>query len=294
MEKENKKSAIFGKIGIILSIIIVIFLSGYFVLDKLIIPHYFKDYGINGIGDMVGVINSLYKNPKEEHMITNGYSNEDLEKALNKLRESNYHIDDDGNIISEDFKLNAETVELTDREFAAVCNKFLKDEILEDSLNHLNYIKLSKLSILEINIDLSNSQINNGIYNSAKISFIAKLDTAEMINQIEEQMETPKTLLKMIIPGTLYFSVNYEIDLNNEADERVSNGSIAINGRSEKESDILMNMLVDFIFPPDAEMNLHKFIVEFGNVLLEGIDELGDFKFKIVDNRNGFMISPQG
>lgn len=293
LQEKKKSSGLWGKVCILLGVIIAIFLSGYFLLDKAIIPHYFRDYGINGMGDLIGVIGSLYESPKENNLVTNGYSENDLKSALDKLENSNYHLDDNGDIIIEDFNDNANTVELTDREFAAVSNKILKSEVLKDALHKLNYIELKKISILEVNFQLEENSKVGEVYNSAKISFIAKLDTSEMINQIEQQMETPKMLLNMIIPKTLYFSVSYDIDLQKLANERISNGHIAINGRTEKESEILINMLVDFIFPPEDGMNMHKFVIEFGNVILKGIDELGDFKFKIVNERNGLFISPQ-
>jgi len=61
---------------------------------------------------------------------------------------------------------------------------------------------------------------------------------------------------------------------------------------SAKESEILINLLIDFIFPPEDEMNMQKFTKTFGDIILTSINELGDFKFKQVDERNGFLIVP--
>lgn len=294
MENKKNSSGIWSKVGILLGIVFAIFLGGYFLLDKLIVPHYFKDYGINGMGDLFGVISSLYQTPNESQLIANGYSDDDLQSALNDLTNAGYdfEIDSEGKIVlGNNFKDSAVAVELTDREFAAVANSILKSNILDDNLQELNYFELGKLSILEVTFNFDEDSKSGDVYSRANISFIAKLDTAEMINQIEEQMETPKMLLNMIIPTTLYFSVSYDLDLERMENERISNGKIAINGRTEKQSEILINMLVDFIFPPEDGMNMHNFILEFGNIILKGIDELGEFKFKQVNERNGLFIS---
>ena len=104
-------------------------------------------------------------------------------------------------------------------------------------------------------------------------------------------METPVFLLNMIIPDTLYFSVSYDIDLSKAENERVSDGTISINGRTAAQSKILIDLLVDFIFPEEDKMDLNKFTDTFGNIVLEGIDILGEFKF--IDNieKNGVMFN---
>jgi len=293
MKKEKKDSGVWSKILILLGVVVAIVFGGYFFLDKVIIPSYFSEYGINGMGDLLGVVNSLYKNPKEDKLVTNGWSNSDYQSASTKLDESGYNIDENGDIIIEGFKENATTVELTDREFAAVCNKLIDKGILTDVLPNLNYVNLLNVSILEVNIVPKEESKNDDVYTAANINFIAKLETSDLIVQIEKQMETPKSLLKMIIPEVLYFTVSYDIDLEKNSEERIEQGTIAINGQAAKQSEILINLLIDFIFPPEDGMNLMKFTETFGDIILKGIDELGEFQFKIVDERNGFLISPK-
>lgn len=292
MKKETKHSGILGKVAILIAAIFIIIGGGYLLLDKLIVPKYFSEYGINGMGDLIGVVSSLYKNPKEEKLVANGWSDADYVSASEKLDEAGYNIDDNGDIVIENFKTNAQAVELTDREFAAVCNKLIDKGILTDVLPNLNYINLLNISILEVNVNLDESSKNADVYSSANINFIAKLATQDLKNQMANQMETPISLLNMIIPSDLYFSVSYDIDLEKEGEERIENGIIAINGRTAEQSQILINMLIDFVFPPEDEMNLHKFTNTFGDIILKSIDELGEFQFKKVDDRNGLFISP--
>ena len=39
------------------------------------------------------------------------------------------------------------------------------------------------------------------------------------------------------------------------------------------------DLLIDFIFPESAEMTLEKFTADFGDIVLQGIDVFGEFKF---------------
>ncbi len=277
---------------IIVGVVAAIIFGGYLFLDKVIIPKYFSEYGIHGMGDLLGVVNSLYKNPKEDKLVTNGWTDVNWQTASGKLAESGYNIDENGNIVIEGFKQNAQAVELTDREFAATCNKLIDAGLLSEVLPNLNYINLEKVSILEVNVTLDEESKVGEVYSAAKIDFIAKIDTTDVKNQIATQMETPKALLDMIIPKDIYLTVSYDINLANTNGERIEHGLIAINGRTAQQSEILINLLIDFIFPPEDEMNLEKFTVTFGDILLKGIDELGEFQFKEVDERNGFLISP--
>lgn len=292
--KNNRSSGVWSKILILLGIVVVVILGGYFFLDKIIIPKHFGEYGIYGMSDLIGVMNSLYKNPKEENLVSNGWSESDYKSASVKLDNAGYNIDDNGDIVLEDFRLNASSVELTDREFAAVCNRLIDKGYLSDLLPNLQFANLKdNISILELNIVPNESSKVGNEYMSANINFIAKLSTSDLINQIESQMGTPKSLLKMIIPDVLYFTVSYDFDLSKTTSERLSNGSIAINGRTAEQSEILINLLITFIFPPEDNMNMEKFTETFGEIILKSIDELGDFKFKKVDERNGFLISAE-
>ena len=290
---KKKNSGILAKIIILLSFILAVFAGGYFFLDKLIVPKYFKQYGINGLGDLVNVVSSLYSTPNEAKMITNGYTQTDFSNAVSKMQKAGYKIESDGTIKSEnmsEFK-GFGKLELTDREFAAVCNEFLDNGLLEDSLSDLNYLNITELSVLDLVVTLNEkSKIDDtNTYTKANIDFIIKVNTTKLREQIAEQMDTPIYLLKMIIPDVLYFEVSYDIDL--EEEENRTNGVIQINGRSPEKSEALINVLVGFIFDEKEEMNLTKFVNEIGDVALQGIDALGDFKFAKYEKQAGIVIN---
>ncbi len=298
MKNSRKKTGFLGKILILFSIVLAIFAGGYFFLDKLIVPKYFKQYGINNVPDLVGVVTSLYKSPKESKLIKNGYTQNDVSSAIKILRDANYNIAEDGTIEKNVYFKGDKQVSLTDREFAGICNKLIENGLLVDALPNLNYLNVINISILELNIEPNKEKATaDGTgYNSAKISFIAKIDTIDIREQIASQMNTPIFLLNMIIPDKLYFSVSYDLDLTKSESERVENGTIAINGRTEKQSQILIDLLIDFIFPEDEHMDIEKFTSTLGDVILEGIDTLGEFKFAdnlgVNNNRNGIIADP--
>lgn len=295
---KKKKVKLFSKIMITLCLIAAIFVGGYFFLDKTIIPKYFGKYGINGISDLVGVVSSLYKNPNESKMIKNGYTQTDTTNAISKLRSANYKIEVDGTILEENFnKFQGDiNVELTDREFAAICDKLLENGILIDVLPELNYLNVINMSLLEFIITSDQTSFDGTGYTRANIEFILKINTENIREQIANQMQTPLFLLNMIIPDNLYFTVAYDVDLEKEENSR-ANGVIAINGRTAEQSKILINLLIDFIFPETAEMNYEKFIESVGDIALKGIDVLGDFKFIQIKSAsgkidNGILITP--
>lgn len=292
----KKKTGFIFKIFVAFTLIAAIFTSGYFFLDKKIVPKYFGQYGINSIPDLVGVVTSLYNSPKENSIVTNGHTQTDFLNAVVKLQKAGYQINDDGTMkdnVFDDFK-GTGRLELTDKELAAICNKFIADGILIDALPELNYLNVINITVLELTITPDEESISDGLYTKAHISSIMKINTVDICEQIAKEMDTPKFLLNMIIPENLYFSISYDIDLNQQSETELTveeaevseseakpnaSGTIAINGRNEKQSEILINLLIDFIFPDSEEMNKDKFTHELGDVIVSGIEVLGDFKF---------------
>lgn len=292
---ENKKPRILGRIIALLSIVMAIFVGGYFFLDLAIIPKYFGMYGIKNVPDLVGVVTSLYKTPNEKKFITNPPTTLDLASAIDILQDANYKIEADGTFTESDIRGDA-AVSLTDRELAALCNKLLENGILNETLPNLNYLNMINISIMEIIIEPNAESKVEDFYSRAAVTMIAKLDTTDIREQIADHMDTPLFLLNMIIPDNLYFEVHYDIDLAKSEAERVSNATIAINGRTAEQSEILMNLLIDFIFPEKDNMNLEKFTKTFGEIILQGIDVFGDFKFVSnagkTHNQPGIYVNP--
>lgn len=294
MKPKRKKVNVLTGLLIILGVIICIFFGGYIFLDKVVVPKYLDKYGIYGMGDLVGIVVSLYKNPKESMLVKNGYTQTDLKNAIGTLKDAGYNIDDDGSIDIENFGKSEVEFSLTDKEFAALSNKMLESGILVDVLPNLNYLNLINITVLEVQVTPKESSLDeeSNAYNIANVESILKVETTDIKDQIARQMDTPRYLLEMIIPDNMYFTVSFDIDLSNEGEVR-SNGKIAINGRTEEQSEILINLLINFIFPKEESMDSQKFIKALGDIITLGINELGSFKFakNIHGNQNGFLIN---
>ena len=297
---KKKRANIWAKVLITLSVIIAIFAGGFFFLDKVIVPKYFATYGINGMGDLVGVVASLYKSPKESSLVKNPYTNEDFSSAISKLEASGYDIiDKDGTIkvgeneSFEDYK-GDKPVKFTDCEFAALCDKLLQNGALEKYLPNLNYLNVINISVRELIITPDKTKKSDDGYLAANIKFIVKIDSKDIREQIAKQMNTPIFLLNMIIPDVLYFSVSYDIDLSTDGER--ANGTIAITGRTKEQSEILINLLIEFIFPKEEQMDANGFINALGDIMTKGIAFFGDFKFVddagTFSNNNGLLITP--
>jgi len=116
---------------IVLSMLGGIVCGGYFLLDRVVVPKYFSSYGINNMGDLVGMMSTLYNMPNEKQIITNGYvENIDLPNAIAKLtaEEAHYPIKENGTFDFEAFaegQRGAGGISLTDRELASVLDKLL-------------------------------------------------------------------------------------------------------------------------------------------------------------------------
>ena len=187
---KKKKTGFIFKLFVALSLIAAIFTGGYFFLDKKIVPKYFGQYGIHNIPDLVGIVTSLYNSPKESELVTNAHTQTDFSNAVVKLQKSGYQINDDGTMkdnVFENFR-GSSKVELTDKELAAICNKFIADGILVDALPELNYLNVMKISVLEITITPDEESVEDGYYTKAHVYSTMKINTEDICAQIAKKM----------------------------------------------------------------------------------------------------------
>ena len=296
---KKSKFSLGVKIIAILSFVIAVFGCGYFSLDKIIIPRNFSHYGINGVRDLTNVFASLYGVPKESKIIVNGYGEDDLENAVSKLQEAGYKIEDDGTIVQENlasFNSNSnKAMMLTDSEMVAVFDSLVQSGLLVDNLTNLKYIDLVDIEVIDLVITpLSEETVENYTkFNNANVKFIIKVNTEHLCEQMAEQMQTTEAILNVIIPNNLYFTIDYDINLGLARSSRAQ-GLISINNKSAEKSEVLLNLLISFIFPEEDEMTIEKFTSAIGDVALSGIDELGDFSFVCLDkeeNEYGLIFS---
>ena len=307
MKKKNKgKLGFFVRLFSVLAVLVVIIFGAYLLVDKVIVPKYFKEYGINNMHDLVGMVKTLYNSPDEKEIITNGYNSADRQSGVDKLitigfpttatgTELNYSQIADGfdttDLVTGDH-------EFTDREIAAIIDQMLESGVLASKLPHLNYIDTIKINILELIIEPT--KVTNGnaeivsSTTSANVSFTFKFETSAVRGQMADAMDTPMFLLDMIVPKTMYITVDYDIEKDADGDWHANNGFIGVNGRTAKDSEILLDLLIKFIFPEEDQMTVDAFSIECGNILIQAMGLLGDIKVASdigASNANGITLT---
>ncbi|MBQ9790400.1 MAG: hypothetical protein IJW24_02270 [Clostridia bacterium] len=254
-------------------------------MDKAIVPRFFGDYGIYNISDLVGMMSTLYSSPDENKLVQNGFTELDIETAEDKLKNifpsKENSLELDYNAISEGKQKDGVekplTLEFSDKEIAGVLDKMLGLGILARKLPDLEYINTIGINILELSI---NPEIlGDGINpESANIHAIIKFDTTDVREQMASEMGTSMFVLDMVIPSTIYITLDYHLEIA-DGEWVYSEGNIGVNGRNSEQSEILMNILISFIFPVEDEMDLEKLTHEFGNILQSGLDLLGQAEY---------------
>ncbi|MBQ7452695.1 MAG: hypothetical protein IJS68_00300 [Clostridia bacterium] len=295
--KKNRTLRFFIALLIVLAILGSIGIGGFFLLDRVIVPKYFSAFGINNMADLSQVMSTLYASKDESNLVSNGFSNADLSSAESKLISVGFPTLESGKldykaIADGDYTLSNESKAFTDKELASVLNGMLGSGILAERLNGLQYINTLNMELLEVIIKpkIENGELNP---NSAKMEFMLKLNTTGIKTQMADEMQMPLFLLNMIIPKTLYIEVNFNLDISGEQ-WQYSNSTIGVNGRTSTQSEILLNLLINFIFPAEDNMNLDGLNTEFGKIVLEGINLLGDIKFTneiYATKQNGVIIT---
>ncbi len=308
MERKRKRSSFFIRLFAVLATLVAIVFGVYFALDKLIVPKYFKAYNIDNMHDLVAMVKTLYNSPGEKEMISNGYLLADLKSATKKLKDANYPVNEEGNL---DYMLIYEGIdrsslvsgqyEFSDKEIASLLDQMLQSEsgILASKLPNIKYIDTININVLELIITpnkVGSDGDENPIYDtdSANVSFTCKIDTTAVRTQMANEMDTPLFLLNMIVPKKLYITIDYDMQKNEQGNWVTDDGSLSVNGRTAEDSEILLNLLVDFIFPEEDNMTVEKFGKDFGNILILGMDFFGEIEIKAGVNSskdNGIILT---
>ncbi len=304
MESKKKRYTFFIKLFIALATIVAVVFCAYLAIDKLVVPKYFKDYGINNMHDLVAMVKTLYNTPDEKDIITNGYTQADQRSAVKKLISANFPSVSETELdyaeISQGLdksSLVSGQYEFTDREIAGILDQMLDSGILASQLPNLKYLDTININILELIITPTEFTDNEGnVYydtDSANVSFTFKLDTSSVRTQMAHTMDIPTFFLDMIVPKTMYITINYNLFIDEYGVWQVGEGSIAVNGRTAKDSEILLNLLIEFIFPEEDQMTIDKFSIEFGNILIKGMDMLGQIRIKanVQASSNGVVLT---
>lgn len=296
MKKKSGHVKFFLGLLTIVLVLGAIICGGYFVLDKAVVPKYFSSYGIHSMDDLVVMMRTLYSVPSETEIVTNAYSKSDLTTATNKLTEKEYPILEEGMFDFEAFdsgKRGNGDLYLTDRELASVLDKLLDSTEFSNILPNLNHIDTINMNLLELSITPKET---DGVIDTknAHIQFILKVNTTEVRSQMAKEMDIPIFLLNMIFPENLYLTANYNVNIDNSGDKSVwqtSDGTLSVNDSNDKQSEILLDLLISFIFNKDDQMTISKLVENFGHILDQGVELFGEIEFA---NKLGFLKDQNG
>lgn len=286
--KKNKVAKFLLNLSIVIVVLASILLGGYFAIDKIIVPKYFSEYGIYNMNDLVNIMKTLYTSPNEKNFITNPYTSYDTQNAVRKLANAGFHLkpgstdelDYDAIAEGAGFTLNPDIdfVELNDCEIAGILNQMLASGVLGRYLPNLDYLNTINMEAREVVITPT---ITNHVLDpySANISVVIKLDTSDVRSQMASYMDVPIFLLNMIVPETIYIESSMDVSIDEDQNWKHSNTFIYINGRTQEQSEKLLELLISFIFPVEEEMTLDKFSETMGELLEYGLKMMGDVQF---------------
>jgi len=262
--------------------------GGYMILDKIVVPRYLSTYGISNMGELVTVIHTMYSSPKESQFILNPYCEEDKASGISKLKNANFPYSEEKNTLDYD-KIAKEKVNVidadgvgylifTDREIAAVLDDVLRSGAIADNLDSIASLDTLTMTTKEV-VVTPKLEGDSTASSSAHISMTIMINTAKVRGDMAKNMDVPTFLLNMIVPKDLYFTCEFNISTIAEGVYEYSDCVLRINGATTKQSEILINLLIGFIFEPDQEMTMEKLSEKIGGIITYGLELFGRFEF---------------
>lgn len=297
---------------VVLSVLATSLLGGYLIIDKALVPKYFGKYGINNLSELVDIVQTIYVVPDEKDFITNPYSDFDNENATAKLIRAGFPTLATGGIDYEsvakkDYTLDPHVdfvddfILLSDREIAAIASDIIDSGILVSNFPDLSYINTLNIEVKQVIISpTKESSVENELRNDpeldpnsaekhiistatdAKITITLKLDTESARKQISTNLNMPMFLVDWIIPDIIYVTSQMDTYIDETTNERVyENTTLSINSKTAKQSEVLLNLLISFIFPEDT-FTIETFSNELSSLVIEGINILGVMEFATI------------
>lgn len=309
-----RKSRVKFFIGLAITLVILTtsVISGYFVIDKFLVPKYFSEYGINNLKELVNIVQTIYIVPDEKEFITNPYTEFDADTATNKLITAGFPQLATGGVDYETIARNQFTfapdesfvdnfILLSDKELASVAGDIIDSGILISNFPDLQYINTLNIELKQIIItphdgtSVKNDKLNDpdidpnsqelkilSTSTDATITVTLKLDTESARKQISTNLNMPMFLVDWIIPDVMYVTSQMDTTIDKTTNERIyNNASLSINSKTAKQSEVLLNLLISFIFPEDT-FNIESFANELGALSIEGINMLGVMEFATI------------
>ena len=280
--------------------------GGYYAIDSVLVPKYFGRYGINDLPELVDIVQTIYLVPSEDTFITNPHTKADSTSMTTKFKDAGFPISQSGEIDfekvahqeysripSEGFTDNY--LWLTDKEIAAILDQILNTGILVSNFKSLSYLdtlqmEVKQLTITPIELESSNSKLAsetllNYSSHSANLSLTVKISTESAKKQIAKNIDAPQFLIDWIIPETMYITASFSIDRNESNEIIYTNTSLSINSKTPKQSEVLLSLLISFIYPDSANMTIDELTTELAKLTISGLELLGNFEYVQIETK---------
>lgn len=308
--RERKKN----KIKFIITLVVVliffvgIFLGGYLIIDKKMVPNYLGKYGINNLHELVDLANAMYKLPKEKDFITNGFTETDSAEINKSLALAGYPSLQNGKIDYTAIWENSPFTRVPDPSFtddfllvkdsgiAVILDDIIKSNILTSTPN-LNYLNTTSTSIdvkqLKIQPAMGEKEI---LPNLANIQIIIKLDTASLRSTMAKNLDTPTFLIDWLIPDVMYFSASFDVKNLGENNFEFTNATLSVNTKDSASSVVLLNLLISFIYPENLNVTIESLATEFGHLFADSISLISNDSSMVVittksTTKNGIKLT---
>ncbi len=276
-------------------------IGGYFAIDRVLVPKYFGRYGINDLPELVDIVQTIYVVPSEDTFITNPYTKADATSMTAKFKDAGFPIlstgevdfekvanQDYSRVPSENFTDNY--LYLTDKEIATILNQILDTGILVSNFKSLSYLdtlqmEVKQLTITPIELEstasakLASETLLNFSSKSANLSLTVKISTESAKKQIAKNIDAPQFLIDWIIPETMYITASFSIDRNEKDEIIYTNTNLSINSKTPKQSEVLLSLLISFIYPDSENMTIDELTTELAKLTTSGLNLLGNFEY---------------
>lgn len=306
--RKQRRAKFFICLAIVLAVISGSVIGGYFIIDRCLVPQYFAKYGINNLKELVDIASTIYSTPNESDFITNPFTKADKTSAENLMIEAGFPRLVNGGLDyekigkgkytltpSEDFNQNY--IFLTDRQSAGILNETVETGVLVSNSSALSYLGSDltyldtlKMSIKQFIITPIFETEEDTSTNSARLVVTIKIDTSTARTEISQNLQTPKFLIDWIIPSSIYLTGRFEIMNAGTKDQSIEHALLAINSKTPKQSEVLLKLLMEFIYPNQTDLTIESFTASLGDLVLTGLASIGKFEFTTEGKSNGVKI----
>ena len=288
-ERKKNKLKVFTIIGIVIIFLVGIMAGGYLLIDKGMVPNYLGKYGINNLHELVQLANTIYKTPTERELITNPYTVSDSAMLTEKLTNAGFPVLTNGDINYPSIANNEYTLTpsddftdshliLIDTEIASMLNTALKADALTNDIPNISFLDTSNIDILELSINPQTTEVNVET-NIANIDIITKLNTKAIRSQMAKNLDTPPFLIDWLIPDIMYLKFTFDVKINSDGDYEYNNCALSVNAKTAEQSEVLLNLLISFIYPEEQNVTIEVLSNEFCTLATSCINILGDYSY---------------